>query len=238
MWKITPNTSRVCSAMATKHHCNAGGERGAEDSLCELKTISASRSWYPRNPRRRDGRRAVDRRADGLTALYANKAQHVDCEYGGNPHPPPRHPGAPQPPRTIGRVERRLLTYGRVKGWCFGAWSEASEEVHELVQRVAVARLEIANLQPEHRQVVKSREAELSGLVSFVRRQLSFTAAQQQAKLLLDRLQLLGPGAAEAAARRDQAVRIEAGARRERQAQAVCVRQGASIMRRGHGLLD
>ena len=77
-----------------------------------------------------------------------------------------------------------------------------------------MARLEIANLQPEHRQVVKSREAELSGLVSFVRRQLSFTAAQQQAKLLLDRLQLLGPGAAEAAARRDQAVRIEAGARR------------------------
>ena len=107
-----------------------------------------------------------------------------------------------------------------------------------MVQRVAVARLEIANLQPEGRQVVKSREAELSGLVSFVRRQLSFTAAQQQAKLLLDRLQLLGPGAAEAAARRDQAVRIEAGARRERQAQAVCVRQGASIMRRGHGLLD
>ena len=208
------------------------GERGAEDALCELKMISASRSWYPRNPRRRNGRRAVDRRADGLTALYAKKAQHVDCEYGGNPHPPPRHPGAPQPPRIIGRVERRLLTYGRVKGWCFGAWSEASEEVHELVQRVAVARLEIANLQPEHRQVVKSREAELSGLVSFVRRQLSFTAAQQQAKLLLDRLQLLGPGAAEAAARRDQAVRIEAGAR------AVCVRQGASIMRRGHGLLD
>ena len=89
------------------------GERGAEDALCELKMISASRSWYPRNPRRRNGRRAVDRRADGLTALYAKKAQHVDCEYGGNPHPPPRHPGAPQPPRTIGRVERRLLTYGK-----------------------------------------------------------------------------------------------------------------------------
>ena len=84
-----------------------------------------------------------------------------------------------------------------------------------------MARLDIANLQPEHRQVVKSREAELSGLVSFVRRQFSFTVAQQQAKLLLDHIQLLGPGAAEAAARRDQAVRIEAGARREREAQAV-----------------
>jgi len=125
-----------------------------------------------------------------------------------------------------------------VKGWCFGACVKASEDFHELIQRVAVARLDIANLQPEHRQVVKSREAELSGLVSFVRRQFSFTVAQQQAKLLLDHLQLLGPGAAEAAARRDQAVRIEAGARREREAQAVCIRQGANIMRQGHGLLD
>ena len=72
-----------------------------------------------------------------------------------------------------------------------------------------MARLDIANLQPEHRQVVKPREAELSGLVSFVRRRS-----------------------------RDQAVRIEAGARREREAQAVCIRQGARIMRQGHGLLD
>ena len=53
-----------------------------------------------------------------------------------------------------------------------------SEKVHELAQSVAVARLVILNLQPEGRQVVKSREAELSCLVSFICRQLSFTSVK------------------------------------------------------------
>ena len=43
------------------------GERGGEDQLCELKIMSASRSRYPRNPLPRDGVRAVDRCAAGLT---------------------------------------------------------------------------------------------------------------------------------------------------------------------------
>ena len=54
----------------------------------------------------------------------------------------------------------------------------AKEKVHELAQSVAVARLVILNLQPEGRQVVKSREAELSCLVSFICRQLSFTSVK------------------------------------------------------------
>ena len=53
-----------------------------------------------------------------------------------------------------------------------------SEKVHELAQSVAVARLVILNLQPEGRQVVKSKEAELSCLVSFICRQLSFTSVK------------------------------------------------------------
>ena len=84
---------------------------------------------------------------------------------------------------------------------------------------------------------LQAKEAELAGLVGYVRRRLSFTAAQQQAKLLLDRLQLLGDGASEAAGRRDRAQQLEAGAVRERRAQLVCLRQGVSIMRRGFGLL-
>ena len=75
-------------------------------------------------------------------------------------------------------------------------------------------------------------------LVGYVRRKLLFTAVQQQCKLLLDRLQLLGEGSAEAAARRDRATRIEAVAVKERRAQMVCLRQGTGVMRRGFGLLD
>ena len=79
------------------------GERGDEDMLCELKVISACKTRYPRNPLPRDGQRAVERRANGLTGEYQRKAMTVDWEYGGNPRPPPQLPGAPQPPRRIGR---------------------------------------------------------------------------------------------------------------------------------------
>ena len=202
------------------------GERGDEDMLCELKVISACKTRYPRNPLPRDGQRAVERRANGLTGEYQRKAMTVDWEYGGNPRPPPQLPGAPQPPRRIGRVESRLQSYGRVRGWVFGAWGEASTDVHELVQRITQARVEVASLQPHSQGRAKSREAQLASLVGYVRRRLSITAVKQQAKLLLDRLQLLGDGAAAAAARRQRAVQLEQAAVRERRAQAVYLWQG------------
>ena len=110
----------------------------------------------------------MDRRADGLTEEYARKARQVDWEYGGTPRPPPQPRGAPAPPREIGRVESQPLTFGRVRGWCFGAWGEGSTEVHELVQKVAEARLEVADLQPEPRGIPMSRAAQLAGLVGYV----------------------------------------------------------------------
>ena len=58
-----------------------------------------------------------------------------------------------------------------------------------------------------------------------------------QSKLLLDRLQLLGDGATEAERRRGWAEEVERIAARERQAQAVCLRQGRALMRHGFGKL-
>ena len=40
-----------------------------------------------------------------------------------------------------GPVERRLEEFGGLLGLCFGAWGEASEGVHQLVQTLAEARL-------------------------------------------------------------------------------------------------
>ena len=213
------------------------GREGEESSLCELKFISASRTRYPRNPQRRDGKRAVDVRADGLTYEYAKKAQNVDHDYGGVPRPAPAPQGAPQAPRVIGRVEARLQTFGKVRGWCFGSWGEASEDVHALVQRIASSRLLVAGMQPGRRGPPRSQAAELAALVSHARRQLSITAVREQAKLLLERLQILGEGTAEAARRRERAASAELTARRERQAQLVCMRQGKAILRRGFALL-
>ena len=80
-----------------------------------------------------------------------------------------------------------------------------------------------------------SREAELASLVGDIRRQLSFRAVQQQARLLLDRLHLLGDGATEAGRRRDWAIELEAAAARRRGAHEVSRRQGHNIMRHGFG---
>ena len=216
------------------------GERGGQDILCELKAMSASRSWYPRNPMPRDQVRAVDRRAAGLTASYLRKARQVDQQFCGTPPPPLPPPNGQQQlqPRVIGPVERRLLQYGEVRGWCFGAFGEASQEVHSLVERLAEARLELAATQSHHRGSVRSREAEKAGLVSYIRRTLSVTAVREQARLLLDRLRLLGDGAAEAGRRRGRAEMLEAVAKRERQAQRMAFLHGRGLRRLGFGRLD
>ena len=161
-------------------------------------------TWYSRAPGQRavpcQGR--VDRRADGLTEVYAMKARDVNRQDCGTPKPPKAKRGTPQPVRQIGPVETKLLTFGRVNGWVFGPWGEASLEIHGLVQRLAKARLAILDQQPGPRGPAKTSEAKLASLVSWIRRQLSFLAVQQQQRLLLERLQLLGDGSREAAKRR------------------------------------
>ena len=74
--------------------------------------------------------------------------------------------------------------------------------------------------------------------VGFLRRRLSFAAVQGQAKLLLDRLQLLGDGAREAAGRRDWALAARRAEACEMRAQYVSMLQGRNIRRSGFGLLE
>ena len=78
-------------------------------------------------------------------------------------------------------------------------------EVHGLVQRIAEERLNLKDTLPNQRRMARTREAERAGLVAYVRRALSLTAVKQQARLLLDRLRLLGDGAVEAGRRRQRA---------------------------------
>ena len=117
---------------------------------------------YPLNTR--NGIRAVDRNSDLLIDEYAKKAREVNWEYGGTPMPPLQPRGTPAPPR--------------VKGWCFGAWGDASQYVHELVQQVASARLEIADYEADIFGPPKSIAAQLAGLVGNTKRRLSITAVR------------------------------------------------------------
>ena len=93
-----------------------------------------------------------------------------------------------------------------MNGWVFGAWGETSEEVHALVQKLAEARVRRADTLPGQSLMFKSKAAQMASEVGFLRRRLSFAAIQGQARLLLDRLQLLGDGAREAAGRRERAL--------------------------------
>ena len=63
-----------------------------------------------------------------------------------------------------------------------------------------------ADTLPGQNLMFKSKAAQMANKVGFLRRRLSFAAVQGQARLLLDRLQLLGDGAREAAGRRERAV--------------------------------
>ena len=93
----------------------------------------------------------------------------------------------------------------------FGAFGDCIEDVHQLVhqlvQRLAKAKVAKADTEPGYRATGKSKEAQLSAEVAFLRRRLSMAAVREQARLLIDRPQLLGDGAGQAARRREFAER-------------------------------
>ena len=59
-----------------------------------------------------------------------------------------------------------------------------------------------------------------------------------QARLLLGRLEVIGPGAAAAAGRRNLALQMERTWANQRRADALCRFQGKSILRRGQFKID
>ena len=183
------------SEMCIRDRSKRRGE--SESRLAELKVLSSCPTRYSRAPRAQE--KAVKRRADQLQNEYMKKAQTVDTEYGGVPE------------GTMGPVATKLALYPRLEGWVFGAWAECSPDVHELVHKLAAARLkheqELERKQGRGRRG-SSDAAALSVLTGQIRRGLSLVAARSQARLLLDRLEAVGSGAA-GVARRRQWVALE-----------------------------
>ena len=191
----------------------SGWEAEGDARLAELKVISCCRSHYASLLTGQE-ESPVQAYANRLTADYLNKAKQADRDFVG------------VPVGQQGPVEARLRGYGQVKGLVFGAFGEASEAVHEFVQVVAKGRAT----------GVPGREGgskgEVAKLVGQVRRQLGVAAVKVQAKLLLERLQLVGQRAPERQAQEAAAAAVE-WQRRELEAADQAVREGVRAVHRG-----
>ena len=94
-----------------------------EQRLFELKVVSSCPTTYPRNPK--PAGRAVDNRSKLLQGEYELKARRADQKYGDTQV------------GEVGRMELKLLNFGRVHGLVAGAWGEISEDFKMLMQVIA-----------------------------------------------------------------------------------------------------
>ena len=139
-----------------------------ERRLAELKVINCCPSRYPNGERVK----AVDKRANLLPNEYRKKARDADRVYGNHND------------EVAGPVERKLGQYGDLIGLVVGAFGEGSQDLHELVQKLAESKVNAMGL----RMGRDSTEEEIGVVVGQIRRSLSTTAVRAQAQCLLSRL--------------------------------------------------
>ena len=83
-----------------------------------------------------------------------------------------------------------------------------------------------------------SIDALLSEVMDLLRRTLSIVGVRAQAKLLLGRLEVIGPGAGAAAGRRNYSLNLERIWANQRRADQLSRLQGRALLRRGHFKTD
>ena len=152
--------------------------------------------------------------------MYRAKARKAEKKYGNTPE------------GQIGRMEQKLLSFGKVRGLVVGAWGEISEDFKSLMEVMGEKKREELEAQTgmENR---KSVTAQLASYISQNRQQLSRICVQAQSRLVLDRLEGLGRGTGEAARRRGHVSWLGRKWEKERQAQLLATKQGWRIRRTG-----
>ena len=193
-------------------------QAGAKASrLAELKVINCCPTRYAPG----QNGKAVDRRARLLHGEYKRKARDADQVYGNH-----SNEGA-------GPVERKLSQYGELVGLVVGAFGEGSEDLHNLVQKLAESKVGAMGLRSGR----EATDEEVGIVVGQLRRSLSTTFVRAQAQCLISRLQCIGKGYAEAAKRRKWAAFEDDKMRQERQAQWIGKDRGRDLVSRGQFLL-
>ena len=195
-------------------------------SLHEIKMISSSKMRYSIHRDGQDAMRAVDKRANELNSEYLAKARQTDQNYCGTAQ------------GQVGPVETKLTTLGKVHGIVVGAFGEASDDLHSLIHHFAASRVQYAGPQKGRRGQLRSVEAEITLSTSFLRKTLSVCAVRGQARVLLGRLDVMGPGAAATAMRRNNALLLERRWAQQRRADCFSNILGKTLLRRGHFKID
>ena len=185
--------------------------------LHELKCISVSQSRY----KPAGVERAVDLRADQLHEEYVRKAKDVDRLYLGTQ------------PGHVGPVQAKLLSFERVRGLVFGAFGEASQAVHQLIDTLANSRVSVAGPQRGKRGVERTDEAERAIVVGHLRRRLSVTACRAQCLSLIGRLQIIGPSMQRMMGARARNLDMQHNMQRDREAFREILRASNWRVRRG-----
>ena len=186
---------------------------GTNDSLAELKIVSAGVTWYPRGV---EGR-GTDRRAGGLPTLYKRKLAKYDIRYHGTA------------PGQTGPLVQRLESFGKLWGLVVGPWGDGSKDLHSLVKIIGESMVAARG----RARGWEGGDGELGQVMGQVRRRLSCTFVRSQSLCLLARLGQLGPGARLAADRRGEAKRAETARRREAQAHWLAHIRGRGLGRTG-----
>ena len=156
--------------------------------LAEVKTLHVGASTYMAADLNRDGG-AVERRAGRIHKEYHAKAKRVDITY--NAHP--------EDSNIPGPVRRQLQSYGRIRGFVFGAFGEVSKDVQKYTE-------ELAEMGSERtwRDMGARSQMEAKNLIrTMIRESIGIEAVRGNARLLLDRLAVMSGDAAKAKQRRE-----------------------------------
>ena len=192
--------------------------RQTETKLAELK-FTCGKDLYKPGVRQRQFQKAVDKRAGKLMGEYQEKAEKMDRLLGEVGQ---------------GRVRRRLDQFGDLVGLVVGRFNEGSKDVHELLEKMAVSRVDLL----ARRDGRELSDQEKGVVVGQLRRQLSTAALRAASNCLLDRMHQCGEGASLAAKRREVNVLLEERMSREREIQWLAKLRGGQVIQRGSFLVD
>lgn len=157
--------------------------------LVEVKSLSFCQSWYPGNAP--DG---ANRRERVLANEYVSKARAHDRAFGLAQLAPG---GVGAPNVTIGPIEAKYNSVAPVRGAVIGGFGEGSNGLHSLIKDIATAAG-----RKMHAHLGLSEEMAAALAKQQLTRRIGTAMARAHAQMLLARLQLAAPIAAQRAANR------------------------------------